>query len=186
MDDSEIIDLFFARSEDAIIELSNKYGPVFMKVSMNILNNDLSDAEECVNDAYLGVWNAIPPQRPKSLLAFVCRIVRNISINRYKHNSTYKRKGNYDLCIEELGDCIISNNSAEKEMAESELSLYIDEFLDSLSKVNRMIFVRRFWYMDSYEDISEASGLKESNIRVRLSRTKADLRSFLEKRGVTV
>lgn len=186
MNDGEIIDLFFERSDNAIIELSNKYGPVCMKVAMNILNNNHPDAEECVNDAYLGVWNAIPPQRPKSLLAFVCRIVRNVSINRYKHNSTYKRKGNYDLCIEELEDCIASNHSAEDEIAESQLSSYIDEFLDTLSKVNRMIFVRRFWYMDSYEDISEASGLKENTVRVRLSRTKASLKSFLEKRGVTV
>ena len=82
MDDSKIIDLFFERSEDAIVVLSKKYGSVFMQVSMNILNNR-KDAEECINDSYLGVWNAIPPKKPNPLLSFVCRIVRNISINRY-------------------------------------------------------------------------------------------------------
>lgn len=185
MDDSKIIELFFQRSGNAIVELANKYGSVCMKVSMNVLNN-LRDAEECVNDSYLGVWNAIPPGTPNPLLAFVCRIVRNISINRYKHNIANKRKGNYDLCIEELENCIASHRTVEDDLAESELSSYIDEFLDSLSKVNRMIFVRRFWYMDTYEDISKASGLKEGAVRTRLSRIKSDLKVFLEKRGVII
>lgn len=185
MDDSKIIDLFFERSEDAIVELSDKYGSVCMKVAMNLLDNRM-DAEECVNDAYLGVWNTIPPQRPNPLAAFVCRIVRNISINRYKQNAADKRKGNYALCIEELESCVASRDSVEEEIAESELSSCIDEFLDTLSKVNRMIFVRRFWYMDAYEDIAKSSGLKEGNIRVRLSRIKTNLKLFLEKRGVLV
>lgn len=185
MDDSKIIDLFFERSEKAIVELSNKYGSVCMKVSMNVLNNH-QDAEECVNDSYLGVWNAIPPEKPNPLLAFVCRIVRNISINRYKKNNTKRRKSNYDLCLDELENYVSTQNTAEDEYAETELAAYIDEFLDSLSKTNRMLFVRRFWYMDSYEDIANASGLKEGAIRTRLSRIKSDLKLFLEKRGVIV
>lgn len=185
MEDSEIIDLFLARSEEAIAQLSDKYGSVFMKVSMNLLNNR-ADAEECVNDAYLGVWNAIPPQIPKFLPAFVCSIVRNLSINRYKRNNMQKRKGNYDLCIEELEECIASQKSIDDEIAESELSSCIDEFLETLSKTDRMIFVRRFWYLDAYEDISKASGIRENTVRVRVSRTKAGLKKFLEKRGVIV
>ena len=90
------------------------------------------------------------------------------------------------MCIEELEGCVASRDSVEEEIAESELSSCIDEFLDTLSKVNRMIFVRRFWYMDAYEDIAKTSGLKEGNIRVRLSRIKANLKLFLEKRGVLV
>lgn len=105
MDDSKIIDLFFERSEKAIVELSKKYGSVCMKVSMNVLNNH-QDAEECVNDSFLGVWNAIPPEKPNPLLAFVCRIVRNISINRYKKNNTKRRKSNYDLCLAKLKEAI--------------------------------------------------------------------------------
>lgn len=185
MEDSKIIELFFERSENAIVELSNKYGAVCMKVSMNVLNNT-QDAEECVNDSYLGIWNAIPPQKPNPLLAFVCRIVRNISINRYKHNAVTKRKGNYDLCIEELENCIASSEAVADNLDEAELSSCIDEFLDSLSRINRMIFVRRFWYMDSYKDIAKASGLKEGAIRTRLSRVKSDLKVFLEKRGVII
>lgn len=185
MDDSKIIDLFFERSEKAIAELSNKYGSICMKVSMNVLNSR-PDAEECVNDAYLGVWNAIPPHKPNPLLSFVCKIVRNISIDRYKRNGRQKRKGNYDLCIEELGDCVSSYANVEDDYAETELSSHIDEFLDRLTEINRMIFVRRFWFMDSYEDIARVSGLKEGAIRTRLSRTRAELKKFLQKRGVTI
>ncbi len=185
MDDSQIIILFFERSEKAIIELSNKYEAVCMKVSMNVLNNK-QDAEECVNDSYLGVWEAIPPQKPNPLLAFLCRIVRNISINRYKKNNAQKRKSNYGSCIEELENILSSKNAVEEEYSEIELARMIDVFLDSLSNNNRMLFVRRFWYMDSYKEIANESGLKESAIRTRLSRIKSELKLFLEERGVIV
>ena len=185
MEDEKIIELFFDRSEYAIAELSNKYGAVCRTVAMNVLN-DPRDAEECINDAYLGVWNAIPPQRPDPLPASVLRIVRNIAINRYKHNSVRKPKGNYDLCVEELENCIPSRETVEDALDVSVLSGYIDEFLDSLEPVNRMIFVRRFWYMDAYEDIAKASGLKEGAVRTRLSRIKTELKKALRKRGVTI
>lgn len=185
MEDSRIIELFFERSDNAIDELSKKYGGICLNVAMNILHN-YQDAEECVNDSYLGVWNTIPPQRPNYLLGFVCRIVRNISITRYKRNAAVKRKGNYDLCVEEWKDYIASTKTVEDELSEEELSVYIDEFLDSLSKMNRMIFVRRFWYLDSYEDIARVSGLNEGAVRTRLSRTKAGLKKYLEKKGVVI
>ena len=185
MEDSKIIDLFFERSEEAIIELSSKYGKVFMKISMNILH-DLQDAEECVNDSYLGVWNAIPPDRPNPLLSYVCRIVRNISINRYKYNNAAKRKGNYDVCLDELEFCLNSSGGIDDGIETETLSSYIDEFLDSLDEVNRMIFVRRFWFMDSYKDIAKASRLREGTVRVRIVRVKSDLKRFLEKKGVIV
>lgn len=185
MDDGNIIDLFFERSERAIIELANKYGSVCFTVSMNVLN-DRSEAEECVNDSYLAVWNNIPPQRPNPLLAFVCRIVRNLSINRYKKNNAQKRKGNYELCLDELENIVSNHGSVEDECGAAELTALIDEFLDSQAKINRMIFIRRFWYMDSYKDIADASGLREGSVRTRLSRVKSDLRKFLERNGVII
>ena len=185
MEDSKIIDLFFERSEEAIIELSNKYGKVFMKIAMNILK-DLQDAEECVNDSYLGVWNAIPPDRPDPLLPYVCHIVRNISVNRYKYNNAAKRKGNYDVCLDELEYCLSASGNVDDGIETAVLSSYIDEFLEGLDEVNRMIFVRRFWFMDSYKDIAKASRLRESTVRVRILRVKSDLKSFLEKKGVIV
>ena len=100
MDDSKIIELFYERSEQAIIELSKKYGTVCTKVAKNILN-DVRDTEECVNDAYLGAWNTIPPQRPNPLLSYVCRIVRNLAIKKYHANTAVKRNSIYDVALDE-------------------------------------------------------------------------------------
>lgn len=167
MDDSRIIDLFFERSEKAISELSLKHGGICLKVATNILRNH-QDAEECVNDSYFGVWNAIPPKRPNPLLAFVCRLVRNIFINRYEYNSAQKRKGIYDVCLDELQECISSDETVESGYSANELSRLIDEYLDMLDNTNRMVFARRYWYMDSFKDISSMSGLSEGAVRTRL------------------
>lgn len=185
MQDSKIIDLFFERSEEAIVELSNKYGNLCMKVAMNVLNNQ-QDAEECVNDAYLGAWDTIPPQRPNPLRSYICRIVRNIAINRYKHNQAEKRKGVYDVCLEELENVLRSPGDIDEAIEEATLVSHIENFLDGLDEVNRMIFIRRFWYMDSYKDIAKASKLKEGTIRVRMIRIKSDLKAFLIEKGVIV
>lgn len=187
MDDSAIITLFFERSENAIAELSSKYEGKIFNTALNILQNR-QDAEECTNDTYLGVWNAIPPQKPESLLAFVCRIARNISVNRFKHDSAKKRGGacSYDLCLDELLECVSASETVESQYAAKELSALLDEFLDSLDKKNRMIFVRRYWYLDTFESIAEYSGLHESAVRMRLSRIRGKLKEFLEQRGVEI
>lgn len=185
MEDIKIIDLFFERSENAIAETSKKYGGVCMQTSFNIVN-DWSDAEECVNDSYLGVWNAIPPHKPNSFLAFVLKIVRNISINRQKHKLAQKRKGNYELCIEELEDMISSSHSIEDEIEASELTKLIDMFLDTLSTENRKLFIRRYWYMDSYSDLSIITGMTEGAIRTKLFRLRNQLKNFLESKGVVI
>lgn len=185
MDDTRIIELFFERSDKAVSELSAKYGKLVRKIAENTLHNR-EDAEECVNDTYLGVWEAIPPQRPDSLLAFVCRIARNISINRYRRDSSRKRGGNYDVCFEELQECISSNETAESRYEAGELSSLIDEFLDTLDKKNRMLFVRRYYYMDPFSDIASAAGIGEGAVRTRLSRLRGRLKKFLESRGVDV
>lgn len=131
MNDSEIIDLFYMRSEQAIIELSVKYGNVCNKVAKNILNNIL-DAEECVNDAYLGAWNTIPPQNPNPLLTYICRIVRNLSIKKYHANTSVKRNSFYDTALDELEECVSSSESVEAEISAKELTRQIDYFLDTL------------------------------------------------------
>lgn len=120
MDDIKIIDLFFARSELAIEALDGKYGATCHNLSRSILK-DQQDAEECVNDAYLGVWNAIPPHRPNPLSVFVCKIVRNISIMRYRANTALKRNSNYDSTMEELENCLSSSVSVEDSLEEKEL-----------------------------------------------------------------
>ena len=185
MKDKKIIDLFFERSENAITEVSKKYGGICMQTSFNIVN-DWCDAEECVNDSYLSVWNAIPPHQPNRLLAFVLKIVRNISINCHKHKLAQKRKGNYELCIEELGEVISSPHSIEDEFEALEMTKLIDLFLDTLSVENRKLFVRRYWYMDSHSDLSIITGMMEGTIRTKLSRLRNQLKIFLKNKGVSL
>ena len=183
MNDETIIELFWARSEQAIKELDGKYGRVFHSVSYNILNNR-QDAEECVNDAYLGVWNAIPPAKPNPLLAFVCKIVRNISLKRYEQNTAVKRNSYYDVAMEELEDCLAFATTVEKEVGERQLTESIEAFLDSLSKENRVIFLRRYWFSDTYADIAKRVGLGEKNVSVRLTRIRKELRKYLREREI--
>lgn len=183
MDDESIIDLFFARSEQAIKELDSKYGKVCHRLSYNILHNDL-DAEECVNDAYLGTWNAIPPQRPNPLLTFLCKIVRNLSIMRHHTNTAMKRNSIYDVALDEIEDCLSSPETVEKELETKELARNIESFLDTLTEENRVIFMRRYWFSDSYADIAERVGMTEKNVSVRLTRTRKQMRDYLIERGV--
>ncbi len=185
MNDEKIIELFFERSEQAIAELDEKYGRVCRSVSYNILGNE-EDAEECVNDAYLGAWNAIPPAKPYSLLAFVCRIVRNLSLKRYEHNTAAKRNCVYAVALEELEDCLPSHSSVEKELEADELKCVIESFLESLSEENRVIFLRRYWFSDTYEDIANRVGLSEKNVSVRLTRIRNQLRKHLLEREVFI
>ncbi len=183
MNDERIIELFFERSEQAIKELDGKYGKVFHSLSFKILNN-YQDAEECVNDSYLGTWNAIPPAKPNPLLAFVCKVVRNISLKRYEQNTAAKRNSHYDVAMEELEDCLASTTTIEEEIAEHELTEIIESFLDSLSKENRVIFLRSYWFSDTYADIAKQVGLTEKNVSVRLTRIRKELREYLLEREV--
>ena len=154
LDDSKIIDLFYERSEQAIIELSQKYGSVCTKVANNILN-DVRDTEECVNDAYLGAWNTIPPQRPNPLLSYVCRIVRNLAIKKYHANTAAKRNSSYDVALDELENCFPASTSVEDEFNAGEIARSIDRFLETLDKENRIMFVRRYWHSDSIADLRQ-------------------------------
>lgn len=157
MEDAQIIELFFARSEDAISELDKKYGKLCHKLADNILAS-AQDAEECVNDAYLSTWHAIPPQRPESLPAFVGTLVRRCSITRYRANTAMKRNSHYDMCMEELETFLASPQQAmEEHYAARELAAAIERFLDTQSKENRVLFMRRYWYADSFAAASPAA-----------------------------
>ena len=167
------------------MELSKKYGTICIRIAKNILNNSL-DAEECVNDAYLGAWNTIPPQKPNPLKTYICRIVRNLSIKRYHSNTSMKRNSFYDAALDELENCIPSGKTVESELFARELAKIIDDFLDTLDKENRVIFVRRYWYSDSISDISKRFHMSNNNISVRLSRTREKLKNYLRKEGFEV
>ena len=170
MEDAQIIELFFARSEDAISELDMKYGKLCHKLADNILAS-AQDAEECVNDAYLSTWNAIPPQRPESLPAFVGTLVRRCSITRYRANTAMKRNSHYDMCMEELETFLASPQQAmEEHYAARELAAAIERFLDTQSKENRVLFMRRYWYADSFAEIGKLLGITEGNARLHEGR----------------
>lgn len=182
MEDGKIIDLFFERSEQAITELSKKYGAVCRRVAGNILRNDL-DAEECVNDAYLGAWNTIPPNRPDPLLTYICRIVRNLSITRYHANTAVKRNSFYDAVLDELAECLPSAVTVETEVDARELSALLDRFLETLDRENRILFVRRYWYSDPVSEIGAAFHMSGNSVSARLSRIRRKLKGFLKKEG---
>ena len=185
MVDEKIIELFFERSEQAIKEMDIKYGRVCHNISYNILS-DRMDAEECVNDAYLGAWNAIPPARPNPLLTYLCKIVRNLSLKRYYMKEAIKRNSTYDVAMEELEAYLSSPNTVEAEIEARELARIIESFLDTLSVENRVIFLRRYWFSDTYSDIAQRVGLTEKNVSVRLTRTRSKMREYLLERGVLV
>jgi RNA polymerase sigma-70 factor (ECF subfamily) len=185
LEDREIIELFFERSEEAIGELSDKYGHVCSRLAFNILN-DCLDAEECVNDAYLGVWHTIPPQRPDNLLSYVCRIVRNQAIKRYHMKTAKKRNSIYDIALDEIAECIPSASSVEDEMAAKEAARAIDRFLETLDPQSRVMFVRRYWFADSIEDLAKLFHRSRHYISVRLSRIRKNLEKYLIKEGVSL
>ena len=184
-EDEKIVELFFERSEQAIRELDCKYGRFCRRLSYNIVNN-MQDAEECVNDAYLGAWNAIPPEKPDPLLTYLCRIVRNVSLKLYHRNKAAKRSSSYTVAMEEIGSCTAAPDAVEDEFEARELARLIESFLDTLSVENRVIFMRRYWFSDSCRDIAEFAGLTEKNITVRLTRIRRKLKKYLNERGTIV
>ena len=185
IDDEKIIEMFFERSEQGIRELDMKYGKICHNLSYNIVNNR-QDAEECVNDAYLGAWNAIPPVRPNPLLSYIVKIVRNISLKIYWRKEAAKRSGHYKIALEEIESCIADQKTVENEMETRELARIIGEFLDTLTVENHVIFMRRYWFADSYKDIAEFVGVSEKIISVRLTRIREKLKQYLIERGVFV
>ncbi len=185
MNDQEIIALFFARSQQAIIELSNKYGTLCNQIARNILKNK-QDAEECVNDAYLGAWNTIPPQKPDPLISYICRIVRNLSIKRYHTNTALKRNSFYDIALDELEYTLPSSSTIDEVCDAKELTQVLNRFLESLDQESRVLFVRRYWYADSISQIAAMFHISDHNATVRLSRIRNKLKLFLEKEGIYV
>lgn len=184
-EDARIIELFFERSEQAIRELSAKYGSICHKLSYNILN-DRQDAEECVNDAYLGAWNTIPPAKPDPLQAYICKIVRNISLKLYHRKGAAKRNSSYEIAMQELEEYLPAPNTVETEMETRELAGMIENFLDTLSEENCVIFMRRYWFSDTYEEIAERVGISEKNVSVRLTRIRRQMKKYLIEREVFV
>lgn len=186
MDDRDIIELYFKRLESAITETANKYGKYCFRISYNILRNR-QDAEESVNDTYWKAWNAIPPTRPSSLLAYLGKIVRNISLNRIKAKKTQKRgSGEYKLVYEELEGILSSPKFVNELIDEICLKDLINRWLGTLTAEQRMVFVGRYWYFDSISTISSKMDFSISKTKMLLFRLRNELKEYLESEGVTL
>jgi len=183
MEDGRILELFHQRSETAIEELDKKYGKLCRALSYGILGSR-EDAEECVNDAYLGMWNAIPPERPAPLRPYLCRIVRNLSLKARDRREAAKRASAYDVALQELEECLPAADTVEGKVAARELTAMVEGFLDTLKREDRVIFLRRYWFSDPYAEIARRTGLTEKNVSVRLTRLRRKLKDYLTEREV--
>ena len=184
MEDVQIVDLFFARSEQAIQEIDRKYGHFCFKIAWNILSNH-EDAEESVSDTYLAAWKSIPPTRPNQLEAFLAKITRHISLDRWRRRSAGKRGGGETaVALEELEECISGGSDPEAQLRAKELRGALNRFLDGLPQRERVLFVSRYWYLRSVKQMAEETGLSESSVKTQLFRTREKLRRFLDKEGL--
>lgn len=182
--DTQIMDLFWSRNEQAITMAKHKYSQYCYSIAYNILRN-AQDAEECVNDTYLAAWNTIPPQRPKNLAAYLGKICRNQSLKRLRDDSVRKRGGGVNtVSLEEISSCIPTGKEFRDELQAWELAQLLNEFLRSLSKQDRRVFVCRYWYCDTVEEICKQFGFGKSKVKMILLRTRNKLQDFLKKEGV--
>lgn len=184
MTDHQLIELFFARSEQAIVETAKQYGPLCYTISYNILCNR-EDAEECVNDTYLSAWNHIPPTRPNIFSVYLSKITRNLSIDRWRESHAGKRgKGQLPMAAEELEYCLTNGDDPEKAYMQKELTETLNGFLGTLPQVERKVFVSRYWYLDSIGDIGDHFGFSVPKVKNMLMRTRRKLRKYLVEKGV--
>lgn len=183
MEDTKIIELYFARNEAAIAATREKYSGYCASIAGNILDA-AEDIEEVLNDTWLRAWNSIPPQRPESLKLYLARIARNLSFDRFRSQSREKRGGSQViLALEELSHCIPSPSHPGKEWEARELTAAINAFLAKLSQRDRVIFLRRYFYTQSHEEIAFVCGISQGAVRTALSRTRKKLKQYLEKEG---
>ena len=184
MDDATIVRLYWDRNEQAIPATADKYGSYCTSIAKNILGNR-EDAEECVNDTYMNAWNAMPPHRPGVLSAFLGKITRNLSLNRYKHNTADKRGGSRaTMVFDEIAELVSGTDSVEQEIHRKEIVKAVDAFLHTLPAEKRALFIRRYWYFDSISAISGRFGMSENHVSVTLNRLRSKLRNYLLERGV--
>jgi len=183
MDDSKIIELFYARSEQAIVELSKKHGRVCRQIAYNILRNE-SDVEECLNDAYLKVWDTVPPNNPDKLISYVCMTVRNFALDKLRANSAAKRVEVADSDLDEVLRCAQYSSDIEDVINEKEFDNILNEFVSSLDRQGRALFIRRYFCCDKVSDIARSFGMTPYAVSMRLSRIRVKLKKFLLKKGI--
>ncbi len=182
MDDLQIINLYFERNENAIKETESKYGKLCFNIARNILGNE-ADSEECVNDTYLSVWNAIPPKRPNNFVAFISKITRNISLKKLRFNTTLKRSSMVEISLSELED-ILPDDCYHSDMEDEELGKVISNFLRTVNMEARNVFIRKYYFFDSVSEIATRYSFSESKVKSMLYHTRNKLRNYLHKEGI--
>ena len=185
MEDEKILELFWQRDQQALLETQQKYGAYLTKVALNVLG-DPEDSRESVNDAYLAAWDAIPPHRPQNLCAFLSTLTRRIAIDLLRRQQSRKRGGGELVAaLDELADCV-SGGDLESEMERRELVTALNDFLRSLNKQERELFLRRYWLAESVSVIAKGAGMSANAVSLRLMRLRSRLREHLEKEGISV
>lgn len=184
MDDLTIIELYFARNEKAIVETDKKYGKLCFSVANNILFND-EDSEECVNDTFLSVWNKIPPTRPKSFMAYICQIVRFLSMKKLEYNRALKRSQNITVSYSDLED-ILPSSYVSPECGFEDIAKLVSEFLRSENEDSRNVFIRKYYFFDSIGTIAARYSYTESKVKNMLYHSRIKLKKFLKKEGIDV
>jgi len=185
MDDQEILDLYWQRSERAVEETELKYGGYCGTIALNILSVR-EDAEECVSDTWMHAWQAIPPERPSFFKAWLGKVTKNLALSRWRMAHRQKRFAGFEAVFEELEECLPGGEPAEDLAEAAELSEILSEWLRNLKEEDRYLFIRRYWYGDAVKDLSKHTGYSVNRISLRLSRLREKLRNHLEKEGIAV
>jgi len=185
MDDLKIIELYFARDEQAIEETDAKYGRLLFKMAYNILGN-IEDSKECVSDTYLSVWELIPPNKPNNLSAYAAKILRNRALKKVEYNSAAKRSSQAVYSLEELGDCVSGTVEIELELEEKHIESVINSFLERQSREKRNIFIWRYWFFLPISEIANRCCCRESRVKSILFQMRKKLRTYLESEGIEV
>lgn len=183
MEDKKIIELYWKRLERAITETDLKYGKLCFQLAKNIVF-DKGDAEEIVNETYLGVWNSIPPNRPEHLKTFICKITKNLAMAKVRYYNADKRQNEGIVSLDEVEDILSSKDTVEQQIEKEEISKYISDFLRTINANKRNIFLKRYWYYDSVADIARAYGISQSKVKTTLFRVRRDLKEYLQDKGV--
>lgn len=184
MDDRRIIELYLARSEEAILETDIKYGRYCHRIAFNILGND-EDSEECVNDAYMRTWGSIPPNEPNSLSSFIGKITRNLALDKLRNKKSDKRGGGeVPIALSELSDCISGFDEIGRREDSAEIREALNGFLESLGSVERSVFMLRYWMIEPIDKIAEMKGMSSSKVTTMLFRTRNKLKKHFMKEGI--
>jgi len=184
-EDQTIINLFWERSEDALVALERKYGRLLHRTAYSVLENR-QDSEETVADSYMKLWDAIPPARPESLCAYALRIVRNTALNRLQHRQRQKRDARQDVLLSELSECLSASDSPAAQLEAEETLELINRWLHSLKKTDRLLFMRRYFTLQSIEHIAADFGMTPNAVSIRLCRLRSALRQELRKEDICV